>query len=356
MKTPSPFRSSLRLRSSSLQLPLLLGALLTAACQGAETHDLGFTQVSSDLTGADPWSESTMPFFTSYDDFVGHWVGEAEDALALAPNGEGRPPLYHFPSGSTRFSLDLERGTDRISNLLVIGKLTFGAGTPPPPPTDPELGYPVGTNYAGLLSYGGRDAGLPNNLDSRFPPFEAFPYYVDVATTLADPNGEFGSFPGVADGVLPLRFTTTEIIDAWCQLQTPELNPYGVYTAFPAETGSFESRGDGTNALCNVYGDHTGNCPTGTELSEEEILDCIEPDPPVIAQLSCDKTHLLSYCECNQASCRALGIESDGGLSSQLLLRRVGDGLVGAFQNEIFLNARNLTVPMGQVRFERASE
>ena len=107
-----------------------------------------------------------------------------------------------------------------------------------------------------------------------------------------------------------------------------------------------------------MWGNNEETCPRTREFdpTEDDLFGCIDPEPPVIAQLSCDKTFLAPYCECTSSSCRALGVAYETEQDSKLLLRRVGDRLVGTFQNEIFLNARNLTVPMGRVSFGPAAE
>jgi hypothetical protein len=94
------------------------------------------------------------------------------------------------------------------------------------------------------------------------------------------------------------------------------------------------------------------------ELSGDELLAVIGCAVPgaVIAQVSCDQVSMVGYCQCSEESCRAYDAVDDPTLGSSLLVRRAGDGLVGGFQNEIFLNARNLTVPLGRVRFERAPD
>jgi len=351
MKTNSSFRSA---RSPGIAVSTLLVGLLGTACQDAETHELGFTQSSRPLSGEEP-GESTEHFFTNLAEFVGRWQGEAEAALPLALDADDRAPLYHFPSGSSAFVLALAQADDRYGNPVIAGTLTFGAGTPPAPATDPELGYPVGVNYSALLGYDHEERGIPTNLDPRLPPFEGFPYSVEGRPSAPIEADSDLTFPGVNDGVLALRFNTSEIIDGWCQLQTPILNQYGAYQILPAGLGSFEARGDGSNAPCNLFGEYTNDCGPDVDLSSPEALACFG-DAPVVGQASCDKTFLSSYCQCTAESCRALDIPDGGVSSSALLVRRVGDRLLGMFQNEIFVNARNLTIPMGQARFTRLAD
>lgn len=170
---------------------------------------------------------------------------------------------------------------------------------------------------------------------------------------LLDPDDPFAGDPGPPDGVLALSFATTEVLDGWCQLQVPQADGYGGYSPVPSGVGTLQSGGDGTNARCSLFAE---TACTGDETTLEERRACQRADPPVLAEASCDATFLWPYCECSQEVCRAQGVQWESELSSRLLVRRVGERLIGAFQNEIFLNARRLAVPMGRVRFERASE
>jgi len=326
---------------------------LALGCGDDNTHELGFSR-AQDLQ--DPSEdEPTEPFYSDADDFVGRWVGEADETLNFQLGGDGRLPLYQFPSGSTRFELELQRGSEGSGSALV-GSLTFGEGAPLPPPTDPDVGYPPGTNYLGLLSYGQESQGLPTNEDQRLPPFERFPYTVSpVVWSIFDEAGELrdGLVP---DGVLSMSFSTYELLDDWCRLQTPLGDDTSGYSPIDAP-GGYEVRGDGTNAACNLFGEaDLSQCPENLEeLTGDARLaaeDCIRQGP-VIGQANCDKTFLAGYCACSSSECWARGLFIGEQVSTYLMVRRVGDALVGAFKNEIFLNARNLPVPLGQVRFQR---
>lgn len=348
--------SKLRSRLSSGRAALLRGAVssvvpaLLLGCQGSQTHELGLTQADLQRASARQ-SEPSEPFFTRYDEFVGSWQGTAEAALPLSEL-EQRPPTYEFPSGSARFALTLRRDVAIDGEETLVGSLTFGEGEPLPPATDPAVGYPLGVNYEALLSYGGRATIAPNNIDRRLPPFEAFPYGVRSVGELIDPDDPWSGDPGPPDGVLTLRFSTTEIVDGWCQLQQAVPDGLGGFSPVPSGVMTLESRGDGSNATCNLF----GSACTGAETTEEERAACERADAPVIGQASCDATFLWAYCECSAEVCRAQGVEWENELDSRLLVRRVGHRLIGAFQNEIFLNARNLAVPMGRVRFELIGE
>lgn len=343
-------RPSSACRGSRLRnVAYLLAPALVLACQGSQTHELGLTQSNQSLSHQ---SEPREPFFTSYDDFAGSWQGTAEAALSLSEDAAQRPPTYEFPSGSTRFSLTLRPGLASDGEQTLVGNLTFGEGEPLPPASDPTLGYPVGVNYEALLSYGGRATIAPNNIDRRLPPFEAFLYTVESVGELIDPEDPWSGDPGPPDGVLTLRFSTTEIVDGWCQLQQSVPDGFGGFSAVPSGVTTLQSRGDGSNAACNLF----GSACTGDETTDEERAACERADAPVIGQASCDAAFLWMYCECSEVGCRAQGVQWESELNSRLLVRRVGDRLIGAFQNEIFVNARNLAVPMGRVSFGLINE
>src|SRR5688572_30331204 len=100
-----------------------LGALLPA-CVDAEPRDLGFTQTSDELSLQEP----DEPFISATSEFVGRWVGAAQEPLALTDDGVTTP--YEFPSGSTRIEVELTLEDEDY----LTGRIVFGAGEPPPPP------------------------------------------------------------------------------------------------------------------------------------------------------------------------------------------------------------------------------
>jgi hypothetical protein len=69
---------------------------------------------------------------TFLSDFVGLWLGHAEDALGNL-DARGALPIYSFPSSSTRIRLEVWQGE------VVTAKLTFGADAAPSP-DDSALG------------------------------------------------------------------------------------------------------------------------------------------------------------------------------------------------------------------------
>ena len=311
-------------------------ALLAAACQNSE-RELGYTQTDQDLRGQP--SEPAEPFFDGPDAFVGRWIGTASDPLAF-----GDDATYAFPSGSGQFLLDVALEVDEFGNSQLLTSLTFGEAEPLPPPTDPELGYPVGLSYNDLLTYD-ESVGIPGtNPDYRLPPFEGFSYHADAAVVYFDDT------PSLGDGLLTLAFNVNQPLDAWCQLQTPFEVPDapGLFLCSELFGGQTEFNPDGTGASCELYGPpDTSNCPD--DPTAEEAIECFDAGEPV-ATTNCDKLFLCTnnYCQCYEYGCFA------GESQNQLVLRREGDELVGAFAGTTFLNARNMKTPLGEVHFQRA--
>jgi hypothetical protein len=332
------------LRSSS-RLSLLGGlalvsCTLAAACQGTEQHELGYTQADRDLRGR-ARAEPTAPFFTGSDDFIGRWIGTAEDPLAFG----GADGTYTFPSGSDRFTLDISVAfSEEYQQDLLDTRITFGAGEPIAPPTDPNVGYPVGVSYLDLLSYDDEFRLVGTNPDFRLPPFEGFTYQANPLTGIGQ-NGI-----NLPDGLLILAFSTLELIDPWCRLQTSfEIAP-GVFQCQEQFGGGYEQNPDGTGASCTLQGPYDDSaCPE--DPADPAYPGCIDFGEPV-ATANCDKLFMCTsdFCQCDSLGC--FGPFADSG-QNQLVLRRDGDELVGVFVGTTFLNARNLNTPLGEVRFQR---
>lgn len=317
----------------------LSGALAISACQGTETHELGYTQSVQDLT-----NEPTAPFFTPHSDFVGRWVGEAVDPLALGADPNGPPPVYQFPSGSTSIALSIVEGSDSNGWGTLTGSITFGVGEPPPPATDPDVGYPDGFDYDALLSYGFNFPGSVINYDSALPPFEGFAYELSIRT--------IGIEDGAPDGVLQMAYQTSDFVGSWCELQTPQPRPDGSSGPLPHAPGGYTSLADGTNQSCQLFGDiDVSRCPENPlDLPPEVFDDCSEQ--PIIAEMSCDKIFLSQFCQCDALSCVAGSLID----SPAILLRSSGSGLVGVFDDASFRNPRGLATPIGEVHFRRVAD
>jgi len=63
----------------------------------------------------------------------------------------------------------------------------------------------------------------------------------------------------------------------------------------------------------------------------------------------------IAVCECTESAC-AQDVPSRRGTRAKLVVRRDGDTLTGVFSNAVFMNERQLPVPLGTVRFTRVVE
>lgn len=115
--------------------------------------------------------------------------GYPGDVSSLGPlqSWTGYVEAYQFPSGSD--AVNLSFALDPSGTL--VGTAILGAGTPPPPATDPTAAYPPGAEYRGYTP----------------PPIEGFPYTIAGGTMVGS----------------RLRFTIwmSEIWKSWCPLQAP---------------------------------------------------------------------------------------------------------------------------------------
>lgn len=332
---------------------VLLGACWLSACQTPETHELGYTQSSQDLE-----VEPTEPFFGSVRDFVGHWVGEATDPLALRSEAGGEPPLYRFPSGSTRFTLDITHGLEPNGGPTLTGKITFGEGEPPPLATDPDVGYPVGLNYGALLSYvppAIPSLNILDNYDDLLPPFEGFAYALGLQHRGRLPDDS----AAVPDGIARFIYNTNDVLQSWCALQTPHPTPVrgGYFSPLPYSPPPNQGFSNGLDEPCELRGpEDLSACPADlSSLSDAEYYStyqaCRQPGP-LLAEVSCDKYWLSQYCLCMEDHC----FPSYQAAGPAINLRASPDGLVGVFDNASFKNPRGLATPLGEVRFRRVSD
>lgn len=322
-------------------LALLLTALGACGCRAPNTHELGFTEQSAPDAAVvaagdagtpspiDADLPSTMPFRGLFSDFVGRWQGQAEDPTALeliASPSDGLPD-FRFPSGSAAITLEIE--PSRI-------ELTFGAGLPLPEPLSPDQSYPPGVDYWDIFTY--FDDKDPRAVaDTRpLPPFEGFVYHGTQSVPLSDQDDlDEGT---LADGVLRIAFSSSEILEAWCALQVP----------YPTNDGAFSCLRGGGFAR-----EGAGPCLAGDGLVDTACGDagssCDLPSLPV----DCNQALLCAQqrCQCNAGGCSALSSVP----AQELALRRTGNGLSGAFNNTLFLNERGLLVALGSVRLYPAN-
>jgi hypothetical protein len=156
---------------------------------------------------------------------------------------------YQYKSGSDVVRLSFASDP----NGVVVGQVTLGAGTPPPPATDPNVGYPEGsiTNYSDV------------SLGIRYTVLEGFSYtmYEGIVTKNR------------------LRFTIqpNEPWTGWCALQTPAV-------------------------------DGSGSCLPNWSMTSDPDKDCylIDATSGALVSIDCGKLNLCfnHYCLCSTTSCR----------------------------------------------------
>jgi hypothetical protein len=302
------------------------GGASCSAINDASPENLGDT--SARLT---PVVAGDDPFSTPASGFLGSWEGTAEDPLALSAEPDGSPPVYRFPSGSSRFRLEI--APDPSPFVAVRGKLIVGDADPIAPPVDPNVGFPVGVSYVELLNY------APDNLarttDQVLPLTEGFEYPAYRVPTLTElPPGDAG-WLNVADGILKLTLHTTEVLRAWCHLQTPK----------PDDRGGYDCNGGlpvfGEDGSCSLRS-YDPDCGPGAECD--------------LGPVDCEKAFLCQqdHCACNASVC-AVNATSSAEFRSraELSLRSSGAELVGVLSNAMFMNPRGLATPIGKIRFQR---
>jgi len=136
---------------------------------------------------------------------ISHPVGDAQAWTGYVEN-------YAFPSGSD--TVKIAFAVDSAGQ--VTGTVILGNGTPPPPATDPNVGYPPGYNdqQQPLLF------GPPNYIAEGYA-------YTMRGGTLAGPRLRFG-------------VSLTELWRDWCALQTPIP---GAFSCVPNLGAAFTSTG-----------------------------------------------------------------------------------------------------------------
>ena len=322
---------------------LLLAVLAPCGCGAPNVHELGFTEpitpgAGSDVSASDAGDAATpldaavvpsMPFRGLLSEFVGRWQGQAEDptALELIASPSDGLPSFRFPSGATTITLEVER--TRI-------ELSFGAVPPPAPAQTPDHGYPPGVDYWDLFTYfDDKDPRVVS--DTRpLPPFEGF---VSHGTSSVPPSDQDDlDQDTLPDGVLRVAFSTGEILDGWCALQSPY--PVGSDSFSCITGGSFTREG-------------AGPCLVGDGIVDTDCPDagasCDLPSLPA----DCNQALLCAQqrCQCNADGCRSTPQTP----LQELALRRTANGLTGAFNNTLFLNERGLLIALGTVRLYPAN-
>lgn len=303
-----------RLHSTSIhtatQTCVTLALLLAASgCEEYPLQDLGYTGVAaSPVSGAPAEPAPPVPQFAS--EFAGVWIGEAEDPFAPS-NPDGSPALYRFPSGSSRILLEI----DASSESFATGFITFGDTAPPPPATDPDVGYPLDPDFF-IESAGAKDYSVRPPVDGFAYSFRQIlvPSDLDAAGLTWEDEIVFHEEGRVVDGKIEISFHTLDVMQSWCALQTAETCP-----------------GDE-----QISWDDEGGCFMGDEFTP---MDC----------------HKMALCASNVCQCyedEPCTISVRPG--SELTLRFSGSELVGLFNGAVFVNERGFRQPLGAVRFRRA--
>jgi hypothetical protein len=129
-------------------------------------------------------------------DFLGLWIGQAEDALASV-EPRGALPIYAFPSGSERILLEITQADP------LRAQLTFGERPPPLPATAPKREAPLEPDLRGR-----RDG----TRFSALPPAEGFVYSAEPVASALDleraGEDELDAAQLALDGKLVLAFST----------------------------------------------------------------------------------------------------------------------------------------------------
>lgn len=196
------------MKTATLRSLFLLGAsALTVAALGAGCDNrhvlggvggLGATGGGGGNPGGNPDGAAVIIMGTG---------GNAQDGAVINPGDAGRDspevgvlgPVqswtgyienYKFDSGSDAIKIAFASDADGH----VVGTVTMGSGTPPPPPTDPNVGYPPGSWY--MVGF-------------YFPTivWEGFGYPMLDAT--------------LTGRRLQFRIAYWELWQGWCAIQTP---------------------------------------------------------------------------------------------------------------------------------------
>jgi hypothetical protein len=232
---------------------LLHVSLIAVAC-GGEALDVGNTDpsgVSGDGAGAtsgtggtiDPgmplpeWPAPDACVATSNLDIVGVWQGAIQDMQF-----RNRIPLRIEILGASELG-------------GVCGTLRWGEGELPPPPTDPERGWPD---------------------DERVRQMEGAPFFYEGATfTILD--------GGARDDQARFRVVAAEFWNDWCAILTPHWDGYSSWRCMPDHNGFSYTEGE---PYCELVQE-------GGPDVLLEVGKCVLCAP------------FAETCECNQAGCGA---------------------------------------------------
>jgi hypothetical protein len=327
---------------------LVLSSSLGLACAvPAEPERLGFTEVQQTAPSA------TLPA-TTPSDFAGHWRGQAPDLLELSVNGEGEPPAFKFPSGSSDINLDIAFPQPQELDATLV----FGSAAPPRA-TDPLASYPPGTTIA---DYDSHPAALEGAVYHLFQQF----VLPEVAPEDREGNGNIQGTPSQysladADGILRLEYNTADLYADWCALQPslPTPSKPRLFNCLGAD--GVDQASDGT---CYTYNDPDADYYARVDPSGGQGI-----IPNARRQVDCARAFAcFDQCSCDDPNGYAnAGVAPPAGYTpctsgsgsgtphfGALWLRQSGAELVGAFTGEAsFVNARGARTTLGLVHFQR---
>ena len=214
-------------------------------------------------------------------------AGSPQDGAVLPPTESwtGYVENYRFPSGSD--AIKIAFAIDPAGQ--VVGTVTFGNATPPPPPTDPNVGYP-----ADLLT------------QSSIPDVISAPHkYIAEGYAFSMRDGT------LVGGRLRFGIRTWEVWKNWCTLQTP----------VPASGQCDEPV---CASLC---------LPNGGFMTSASGCAMLNPATNAYEPVDCGKLALcgpLGVCICDPSACRvqdnAGGMMFDITMSSDERARGSADG------------------------------
>lgn len=225
------------LRDASTGCLLLLGALLASGCTGSHRAGPGDD-------GGDIWWDGGAP--RGWDAGSGGtpgWDGGSlrRDAGPIGDRAgdvwEGYIEAYVFFSGSDRVRIVFDSATGDGPRTGIV---VFGAGVPPPPATDPDIGYPPDVDW-GSRGFAG----------------EAWEGY------------EYPIADGSVDGArVRLRVPLGELWTDWCELQTS-------YPQDPSGTsyGCIPNTGGGTGPGGCYYNDPATGAPVAIDCAKFALCD-----------------------------------------------------------------------------------
>jgi hypothetical protein len=278
----------------------VLGVALLLACGGRRQLDVGSdsrgnTTGTRDAGGPvlDGKGVCLKPCPAAAADGGGSALADgATTTTVLSPlNGDwhGTFELYQFSDGSSAIAMKLALQSDGT----VKGTVVLGNSPPPPPATDPDVGYPAhppgATWLDWLLKY-----------DEYTPPFfqEGFSYSAQETT-----------FDGVR---LQIAIASGELWKDWCRLQTQRyVNPtHWVNGTVPRDPthqwyGGFVTDPPAWGACALEPDWRTRVWPAPSGACEDYTFDSNDNQDVLLASFDCGAIATSNYCSCTECGCAA---------------------------------------------------